>query len=72
MGPRCTKARDFASFLPIGARGFVVVTSVGEAHGRTPDLLLSSRRRDTEQAQPAKNPIRVAVCAYTLIQLVSR
>jgi len=45
---------------------------VGEAHGRTPDFLPSSRRRDTERAQPAKNPIRVAVHALTCIHLHSR
>jgi hypothetical protein len=38
----------------------------------TRDLLPSSRRRDIEQAQPANNPIRVAVHALTCIQLHSR
>ena len=35
----CTKARISAGSLPVGAPGFAVVTSVGEAHGRTRDLL---------------------------------
>jgi len=33
---------------------------VGGAHGRTPDLLPSSRRRDPEQAQPAKHPMPIS------------
>ena len=57
---RCTRARDFAGSLPVGARGFAVVTSVGEAHGRTPDLLPSSRRQDPEQTQPAKHPMPIS------------
>ena len=54
-GPAVTA--DRAVFYAIEARGFVVVTSVGGARGRTPDLLPSSRGRDTEQEQPAKHPM---------------
>jgi len=56
---RCTRARDSAGSLPVGAWGFVVVTSVGGAHGRTPDLLPSSGRLDPEQAQPANYPMPI-------------
>jgi len=62
-GPGCTKARYLTGSVPVGAPGFVVVTSVGEAHGRTRDLLPSSRRRDIEQAQPAKHPCRIYALA---------
>lgn len=34
----------------------------------TRDLLRSSRRRDTEQAQAAKNPIRPALVGYTPLE----
>ena len=54
--PRCLEARDFAGFVPVGARKFAVVTSVGEAHGRTPDLRPSSRRRDIRRARSAIPP----------------
>jgi hypothetical protein len=33
------RARHLTGSLPVGAPGFAVVTSVGEAHGRTRDLL---------------------------------
>jgi hypothetical protein len=55
--PRTLRSALLTTFYQVGARGFAAVTSVGGAHGRTPDLL---------------NPIRVAVRAYTLIQLISR
>ena len=42
-----------------GAPGFVAVASVGGAHGRTPDLLPSSRRQDPEEALPAKHPMPI-------------
>ena len=35
------------------------MTSVGEAHGRTRDLLPSSRRQDPEEALPAKHPMPI-------------
>ena len=37
--PGCTKTHHLKRSPPVGAPGFVAVTSVGEAHGRTRDLL---------------------------------
>ncbi len=56
-GPAVTTDRTVS--YSIGARGLFVVTSAGGAHGRTPELLPSSRRRNAEQAQPAKYPMPI-------------